>query len=48
MSRFRQGADVPEEVLQGGRMVWDAAGAWDWGNLGSNPCSDVSCLSEPA
>lgn len=29
-------------------VAWDTAGAWDLGNSGFQPRSDVSCLSEPA
>lgn len=31
-----------------GGMAWDTAGAWDLGDSGFHPHSDVSCLSEPA
>lgn len=50
VSSFWQGAHGPEEgcVLQGAGMAWDTAGAWDRGDSGSHPHSDMSCLSEPA
>lgn len=49
-SRYWQGADVLEEacVLWVEGMAWDTAGAWDLGDSGFHPRSDVSCLSEPA
>lgn len=35
-------------MSKAGEQLWDRTGVWALGNPGFCPCSDTSCLSEPA